>query len=60
MLEFAKSTPPIAHPRKHVKLSSAVKTLISGAISRNTTFTLIVACRYHQKFAAAVTINDQA
>jgi hypothetical protein len=39
---------------------SAVKTLISGATSRYTTFTLIVARRYHQKYAAAAKITDQA
>jgi hypothetical protein len=38
-----------------VKLTSAVKTLISGATSLYTTFTLIVARRYHKKFAAAAT-----
>jgi hypothetical protein len=43
-----------------VKLTSAVKTLISGATSRFTSFTLIVARRYKQKFAAAPTITDQA
>jgi hypothetical protein len=31
-----------------VKLTSAVKTLISGATNRYTTFTLIVAQRYHR------------
>jgi hypothetical protein len=36
------------------------KTLISGSTSRYTTFTLIVAQRYHQKFAVAATITDQA
>jgi ethanolamine utilization protein EutP (predicted NTPase) len=43
-----------------VKLTSTVKTLISGATSSYTTFTLIVARRYQQKFAAVVTITDQA
>jgi hypothetical protein len=36
------------------------ETLISGATSRYTTFTLLVARRYHRKFAAAATITDQA
>jgi hypothetical protein len=40
-----------------VKLTSAVKTLISGATSRYITFTHIVARRYHRKFAAAATIT---
>jgi hypothetical protein len=43
----------LAHPIYNVKLTSAVKTLISGATSRYTTFTLIVAQRYHQNFAGA-------
>jgi hypothetical protein len=42
-----------------VKLTSAVKTLISCATSRYNIFTLIVARRYHQIFAAAATITDQ-
>jgi hypothetical protein len=37
-----------------VKLTSAVKTLISGVTSRDSTFTLIVAQRNHKKFAAAI------
>jgi hypothetical protein len=45
---------------KNVKLTSAVKTLISGATSRYTPFTPIVAQHYHQNFAAAATISDQA
>jgi hypothetical protein len=47
----------LAYPCKTLKLTSAVKTLISGATSRYTTFTLIVARRSHQKFAAAATIT---
>jgi hypothetical protein len=43
-----------------IKLSSAVKTLISGATYRYNTFTIIVARRYHKKFAVAATITDQA
>jgi hypothetical protein len=50
----------LSHPRKNLKLTSAVKTLISGGTSHYTTFTLIVARRYDQKFAAAATITDQA
>jgi hypothetical protein len=50
----------LAHPRLNVKLTSAVKTLISGATSCYTTFTFIVVQRYYQKFAAAATITDQA
>jgi hypothetical protein len=43
-----------------VKLTSAVKTLISGATSRFTSFAIILARRYHTKLAAAATITDQA
>jgi hypothetical protein len=43
-----------------VKLTSAAKTIISGATNRYTSFTIIVARRYHKKFAAAATITDQA
>jgi hypothetical protein len=41
----------LAHHRKNLKLTSAVKILISCATRRYTTFTLIVARRFHQKFA---------
>jgi hypothetical protein len=50
----------LVHPRQNVKHTSVVKTLISGATSPYTTFTLIVARHYHRKFAAAATITDQA
>jgi hypothetical protein len=43
-----------------VKLTSAVKTLISGATNRYTTFTIIVARGYLKKFAVTATITDQA